>query len=57
VWDITSAPALTRTTERVLDPVIGKSLVVYLKKPATEAVMAELSAFRRDRASSLGRSA
>jgi SAM-dependent methyltransferase len=57
VWDITSAPKLTRTTERLLDPVLGKSLVVYLKKPANDAVMTQLSAFRRDRASSLGRSA
>lgn len=32
-WDIVSAPALTRTAERVLNPVIGKSLVVYARKP------------------------
>ncbi|NLV56977.1 MAG: class I SAM-dependent methyltransferase [Acidimicrobiales bacterium] len=29
VWDITSAPKLTRWTEKVLNPVLGKSLVVY----------------------------
>ena len=28
-WDIVSAPALTRRTEQVLNPVLGKSLVVY----------------------------
>jgi SAM-dependent methyltransferase len=28
-WDITDAPRLTRTAERLLDPVLGKSLVVY----------------------------
>ena len=34
VWDITRAPRLTRTTERLLNPLLGKSLVVYLEKPA-----------------------
>ena len=33
VWDIVRAPALTRTADRVLNPFIGKSLVVYLRKP------------------------
>ena len=33
VWDMMSAPRLTRVTERLLDPVIGKSLVHYLRKP------------------------
>jgi len=33
VWDLMRRPLLTRTLERVLDPVIGKSLVVYLRKP------------------------
>jgi len=33
VWDITKAPKLTRYTERVLNPLVGKSLVVYLVKP------------------------
>ncbi|MGH9301604.1 MAG: class I SAM-dependent methyltransferase [Acidimicrobiales bacterium] len=32
VWDITSAPPLTRGAERVLNPLMGKSLVVYLRK-------------------------
>jgi SAM-dependent methyltransferase len=37
VWDLTKRPWLTRAAERVLDPVIGKSLVVYADKPAAEA--------------------
>ncbi len=34
VWDLTRRPWVTRLAERVLDPVIGKSLVVYADKPA-----------------------
>jgi SAM-dependent methyltransferase len=34
VWDITSAPWITRTAEHLLNPLLGKSLVVYLEKPA-----------------------
>lgn len=33
VWDITKAPRATRWTEKVLNPVLGKSLVVYARKP------------------------
>ncbi|CAN5562755.1 class I SAM-dependent methyltransferase [soil metagenome] len=33
VWDITKAPKLTRWTEKVLNPVLGKSLVLYATKP------------------------
>jgi SAM-dependent methyltransferase len=33
VWDIMKRPWPTRLAERVLDPLIGKSLVVYLHKP------------------------
>ena len=33
VWDLTRRPWLTRTVERLLDPLIGKSLVLYLSKP------------------------
>jgi hypothetical protein len=29
VWDIIKAPRLTRWTERLLNPLLGKSLVVY----------------------------
>jgi len=32
-WDIMTGPPLVRLTERVLNPVLGKSLVVYLRKP------------------------
>jgi SAM-dependent methyltransferase len=32
-WDIMRAPAITRFTERALNPVLGKSLVVYAAKP------------------------
>jgi len=35
VWDITKKPAVTRITEQVLNPVLGKSLVVYARKAAT----------------------
>ena len=33
VWDMMKAPKLTRVAERLLNPVVGKSLVVYLRKP------------------------
>jgi SAM-dependent methyltransferase len=36
VWDIMKAPALTRSAERVLSPLIGKSLVLYARKPADQ---------------------
>lgn len=32
VWDIAEAPALTRIADRVLNPVLGKSLVVYAER-------------------------
>ena len=32
VWDIMSKPAVTRLAERALNPLIGKSLVVYAVK-------------------------
>jgi SAM-dependent methyltransferase len=35
VWDIVKAPFVTRTADKVLSPVIGKSLVLYLTKPET----------------------
>jgi ubiquinone/menaquinone biosynthesis C-methylase UbiE len=34
VWDITTASPLTRIPDRALNPLIGKSLVLYLEKPA-----------------------
>jgi SAM-dependent methyltransferase len=33
VWDIMRKPLATRLAERALDPLIGKSLVLYLRKP------------------------
>ncbi|MBK9180350.1 MAG: methyltransferase domain-containing protein [Acidimicrobiales bacterium] len=36
VWDITDHPPLTRWTERALNPVLGKSLVLYARKPEQE---------------------
>jgi ubiquinone/menaquinone biosynthesis C-methylase UbiE len=33
VWDIMKKPALTRYAEAVLSPVMGKSIVLYLRKP------------------------
>jgi SAM-dependent methyltransferase len=34
VWDIVRAPLLTRAADRLLNPVLGKSLVLYLDRPA-----------------------
>jgi SAM-dependent methyltransferase len=34
VWDLVRRPWLTRAAERLLDPVLGKSLVIYADKPA-----------------------
>jgi SAM-dependent methyltransferase len=36
-WDIMTAPAVTRVTERALNPVLGKSLVVYATKPVAHS--------------------
>ena len=40
VWDIMSKPWLTRFADRLLNPVIGKSLVVYLRKPESASAAA-----------------
>ncbi|HEY4849164.1 MAG TPA: methyltransferase domain-containing protein [Streptosporangiaceae bacterium] len=41
VWDIVKRPKVTRLAERALDPVIGKSLVIYAeKRQAPEAALA-----------------
>jgi hypothetical protein len=32
VWDLLKKPRLTRAIERMLNPILGKSLVVYCKK-------------------------
>lgn len=36
-WDIMKAPKLTRWTEQALNPVLGKSLVLYATKPTAPA--------------------
>jgi hypothetical protein len=41
VWDLTERPWATQAAERVLDPVIGKSLVVYAEKPPGAATAGE----------------
>ncbi|MEW6076365.1 MAG: class I SAM-dependent methyltransferase [Thermodesulfobacteriota bacterium] len=33
-WDIMKRPKITRAASRLLNPVLGKSLVLYFKKPA-----------------------
>ena len=37
VWDMVKQPLATRVAERVLQPLVGKSLVVYLRKPMEAA--------------------
>ncbi len=37
VWDITAASPLTRVPEAVLNPLLGKSAVVYARKPEARA--------------------
>jgi ubiquinone/menaquinone biosynthesis C-methylase UbiE len=37
VWDMMERPALTRSLERLLNPVLGKSVVMYFRKPAAES--------------------
>ena len=44
VWDLMKKPRLTRWAEKALDPVLGKSLVVYLRKPADETGAARAAA-------------
>ena len=35
VWDMMSRPWLTRTAEAALNPLIGKSVALYFRKPPT----------------------
>jgi len=44
VWDIMRRPWVTRTAEQALNPVLGKSLVVYSDKPVTAAGAASVAA-------------
>ncbi len=39
VWDIMRKPAVTQLADRALNPLIGKSLVVYATKPAAPAAL------------------
>jgi len=34
VWDLMKKPLTTKILEAILQPLIGKSLVMYFKKPA-----------------------
>jgi SAM-dependent methyltransferase len=40
VWDIAQNPWITRTVDRLLNPIIGKSIVLYAIKPTVEEVNA-----------------
>lgn len=42
-WDIVKKPLITRTAERLLNPVLGKSLVVYATKPAASVPRQQIS--------------
>ena len=46
VWDLMKRPRVTRAAERALDPLIGKSFVIYADKPAppTTAATAQAAA-------------
>jgi SAM-dependent methyltransferase len=57
VWDIVRAPRVTRVAEHLLNPLIGKSFVVYVRKPDTEAAVAGLPLPARHESLCLGRSA
>ena len=46
VWDLMHRPWLTRTAEKLMDPVFGKSFVIYADKPATAAASAPIEAER-----------
>ena len=41
VWDLTERPWPTRFAERLLDPVLGKSLAVYAQRPAAAVAASE----------------
>ncbi len=52
VWDLAERPWVTRAAERVLDPVLGKSLVVYADRPAVRVGAGTAS--RRERTAAAG---
>jgi hypothetical protein len=39
VWDMMQRPLLTRATEAALNPLIGKSVVLYFEKPAVHVAL------------------
>ncbi len=47
VWDIMRRPAVTRLAEQALNPLIGKSLVLYAAKPALPAAPAAPASTQR----------
>ena len=49
VWDLEKRPRATRAAERLLDPLIGKSLVVYADKPAAAAPRATTAGAGKNR--------
>ena len=49
-WDIVKRPRLTRTVERALNPVLGKSLVLYAAKPGPRRSPVENQAEASDEA-------
>lgn len=48
VWDLMRAPALTRITESLLDPFMGKSLVLYLERPGSSGPEGRVRHGRRE---------
>ncbi|SDJ53840.1 class I SAM-dependent methyltransferase [Microbulbifer yueqingensis] len=38
VWDLMERPGLTRVLEKLLNPVLGKSIVLYFVKPSAESL-------------------
>ena len=38
VWDMVEQPWLTRTAESLLNPLIGKSVAMYFRKPVVPVV-------------------
>jgi SAM-dependent methyltransferase len=54
-WDIVDGPRLTRTADRLLNPVLGKSLVVYADRPPAPSVGTTAGSGRIDATVGTGR--
>jgi SAM-dependent methyltransferase len=54
VWEIMKQPAIMRLADRALNPLIGKSIVVYAAKPTSAAAAAGGTAGRGQRAPAAG---